>query len=251
MLLSAGAAGYFCLRKVQFHSALEKLVFSVSLGLGLCALFLFLLALMGWLHKVLILILTIICSVSAIIQIVRSDVLTLWIRNFKPHFKDLIVVVAIFHFGLLLLVTFYPPNAWDSTMYHLPFARQYLIDGHISVNTGLTFPVLPVLNHMLFSWALALKGQLLAQMIEWVFLVIAAIGLYTWGLREGQFAFGLSVAAFWLAHPLVLWLGRCALLISVSHHLFFLEFMPCTFSGTIMNLAGGLLVSRCLLLLLV
>ncbi|MCI0445512.1 hypothetical protein L0152_20150 [bacterium] len=210
ILLTAGTAGYFCLRNSQFHSTIEKLVFSVALGLGLCALFLFLLALMGLLHKVLILVLTFVCSAGAIIYVLRSVFLTQWIRNYKPHFKDLIVVVATFHFGLLLLVTFYPPNAWDSTMYHLPFARQYLIDGHVSVNTGLTFPVLPVLNHMLFSWALALKGHLLAQMIECVFLVLTAIGLYTWGLRQGQFAFGLSVAAFWLAHPLVLWLGRCA-----------------------------------------
>jgi hypothetical protein len=210
MLLSAGAVGHFCLRKAKFHSLLEKLVFSVAVGLGVCALFLFLLALIGWLHNVLILILTFVCSAGAIMQILRSGFLTQWVRNYKLHFKDLIVVVAIFHFGLLLLVTFYPPNAWDSTMYHLPFARQYLIDGRITINTGLTFPVLPVLNHMLFSWALALKGHLLAQMIECVFLFLTAIGSYTWGSRQGQFSFGVSVAAFWLAHPLVLWLGRCA-----------------------------------------
>jgi 4-amino-4-deoxy-L-arabinose transferase-like glycosyltransferase len=63
---------------------------------------------------------------------------------------------------------------------------------------------------MLFSWAFALKDHLLAQMIEYIFLILIAIGLYTWGLRKGQSTFGLAVAAFWLAHPLVLWLGRCA-----------------------------------------
>ena len=213
MLLCAGAAGYLCLQKVHFHSTLEKLVFSIGLGLGFSGLFLFGLALFGWLHKQLILILTVACSVAVIIHILRSHHLMFRpseLRNYKLSFKHLIAAAVILHFGLLFWVTFYPPLAWDSNMYHLPFARQYLNDGFISVNTGLTFPIMPVLNHMLFTWALALKGHLLAQMIEFVFLVLIALGLYSWGLRKGQFAFGLAVAGFWLAHRLVLYLGRCA-----------------------------------------
>lgn len=211
ILLCAGGAGYWFLRRHQLHSAIEKLVFSIGLGLGLCGLFLFCLALVGLLYKQLIVILTIVCAGIVIIQILRCRLLSLSeFRNYKANFKHFIVAAAILYVGLLFSVTFYPPVAWDSTMYHLPFARQYLIDHHISINTGLTFPVLPVLNHMLLSWGLALKGHLLAQMIECVFLVLIALGLYTWGVRKGHFTFGLAVAAFWLAHRLVLYLGRCA-----------------------------------------
>jgi hypothetical protein len=221
ILLSAGAAGYFFLRKILFHTLFEKLIFSVALGLGVCALFLFLLTLMGLLHKALILVLTIIGSISAGIQIFRSGFLRDPIRNYKPHLPKLIIAGVIFHLGLFLWLSFYPPLTWDSNMYHLPLARQYLNDGDIRINTGLTFPILPILNHMLFSWALALKGHLLAQMIECSFAILIALGLYSWGLRLAQPYFGLAIAAFWLAHPLILWLGRSAVLdIGITAFLF-------------------------------
>ncbi len=214
ILLSAGGTGYILLRKQRFHSFLEKVIFSISLGLGLWALLLFVLGLLGWLYRDLIWSLTIACALGVILYILRSKNLMLeiqrWRRNYKPHLQQIIPIIAIFYLGILLSVTLYPPVLWDATMYHLVLARQYLIDHHITVNTGLTFPVLPALNHMLFTWTFALKDHLLAQMIECTFLILTAIGLYSWGKRENRPAFGLAVGAFWLAHPIVLLLGRNA-----------------------------------------
>src|SRR5262245_33391877 len=106
ILLSSGGAGYFFIRKQQFHSTLEKLIFSISLGLGVWALFLFALAQVGWLHKQLILILTLTCALIVINHILRSHQTEF--RFSKPGLRHLIVVAAIFYLGLLLLVTFYP-----------------------------------------------------------------------------------------------------------------------------------------------
>ena len=75
---------------------------------------------------------------------------------------------------------------------------------------GSPHPVMPALNHMLFAWGLALKDDILAQMIEHTFMMLTAVGLYAWGRRQGRPLFGLAVAAFWLANPLVLWLGESA-----------------------------------------
>jgi len=204
ILFSAFGTGYLLLKNRSFHSFPEKIVFSIVIGLGLWALFLFLLGLLGLLYKTLILILTLVCTTAVVISILRSKLLQIFHKN------KFIPIALLFFFGLLLSVTLYPPTQWDATMYHLVLARQYLVDHHITPNTGIHFPILPILSEMLFCWALALKGHLLAQMIECSFLILTGVGLFSYGLRHGQPAVGLAAAGFWLANPIALWLGRSA-----------------------------------------
>jgi hypothetical protein len=149
ILLSAFGTGYVLLRNQNFHSFLEKVVFSIVLGLGSWALFLFFLGLLGLLYKTLILILTLASTTAVTIFIMRSETLKILRENW------IITSASVFFSGLLLSVTMYPPTQWDATMYHLVLARQYLIDHHITTNTGLHFPILPILSEMLFGWALA------------------------------------------------------------------------------------------------
>lgn len=208
ILLSAFGTGYVLLRNQNFHSFLEKILFSIVLGLGLWALFLFFLGLLGLLYKTLILILTFAFTIAFAATIWRSKHLILQLRSLRQNY--LIAIAVVFYFGLLQSVTLYPPTQWDATMYHLVLARQYLVDHRITVHTGVVFPILPILNEMLFSWALALKGHLLAQMIECSFLILTGAGLYSWALRQGRSALGLAAAGFWLANPIALWLGRSA-----------------------------------------
>jgi hypothetical protein len=204
ILSSAFGAGYLFLRRQSFHSLIEKTIFSIVLGLGLWALFLFFLGLLGLLYKTSILILTLACTTAVGISILRANSLPTFQKNYIE------AITSAFFFGLLLSLTLYPPTQWDATMYHLVLARQYLVDHHITLNTGITFPILPILSEMLFSWALALKGHLLAQMIECSFLILTGLGLYSYCLRHGQSAIGLAAAAFWFANPIILWLGRSA-----------------------------------------
>ena len=70
--------------------------------------------------------------------------------------------------------------------------------------------VLPALNHMLFTWALALNDDILAQMVEHTFLMLTAGGLIAWGMRRNQALVGFAGALFWLANALVLWLAASA-----------------------------------------
>jgi hypothetical protein len=214
IVLTAGVTGYLLIRKQRFYSYIEKTVFSIALGLGLWALLFFAMGLLGLLYRDLIWFLTLAGAFGATLYIIRSNNLLLkirqWKKNYKPRIGQIIYIPVVLYLGLLLWVTAYPPVSWDSTMYHLVLARQYLNEHHIVINTGITFPVLPALNHMLFTWAFALKGHLLAQLVECALLILTAIGLYSWGKRRNQPAFGMAVSAFWLAHPMVLWLGRTA-----------------------------------------
>ncbi len=218
ILLTAAGISSPLLRQVSFHSRLERVVYTMTLGLGLSGLVLFLLGLVGLLFREVIIAATIIGSCAAIIPFVRThqgrwvESLKRWKEACRPRGPLTIIALLLgfCYWLLLLLTTQYPPMDWDATMYHLVLARQYLTDHQIFIHAGVVFPVLPLLNHMLFTWALALKDDILAQMIEHLFLMLTALGLYAWGRRQGQPQVGLAAAAFWLAHPLVLWLSESA-----------------------------------------
>ena len=76
--------------------------------------------------------------------------------------------------------------------------------------SGIPTPVLPLLNHMLFTWALAIKDDVLAQMVERTFFVLIALGSYAWGKRQNRAALGCAAGALWLAHPLAREIGATA-----------------------------------------
>lgn len=218
ILLTAAGIGSPLLRRVSFHSRLERVVYTTALGLGLAGLVLFLLGLTGLLYREVIIVATVIGSLAAIIPFIRShqgrwiESLNRWKEDCRPRgpLAIFLTLLGIGYWLLLLLTTQYPPMDWDATMYHLVLSRQYLTDHQIFIHPGLVFPVLPVLNHLLFTWALALKDDILAQMVEHLFLMLTALGLYAWGRRQGKPGVGLAAAAFWLAHPLVLWLSESA-----------------------------------------
>jgi len=226
MLLSAFGAGSVLLRKCHFHTLLERIVFTLALGMGLWALALFVLGLCGALYGGVIWGLTIASALATVFYLIQKErgAGSEWLASLSSlsglswkerlHPQRLLVfgvaAVALAYAGLLLLATQYPPLHWDAVAGHLVLARQYLIEHRVVPLRSGAFPLLPALNHMLFSWALALKDDILAQMVEYTFLMLTALGLFTWGQRQERPGLGLAAAALWLSHPLVLWLGESA-----------------------------------------
>ncbi len=218
MMLTAARLGDLFLRRFNFHSRLERMIYTITLGLGIAGFILFLLGLVGFLYREVIVVATITGFIFAIVSFLRlhqgrwRERLQVWKKDCCPRgiFGWLVLCFVLGYWLLLLLLTQYPPMNWDTTMYHLVLSRQYLTDHQITSQTGVVFPVLPILNHLLFTWALALKDDVLAQMLEHLFLVFTALGLYAWGERKGRAGIGILAAAFWLSHPLVLWLSESA-----------------------------------------
>ncbi len=214
MLLAMTSLGAPWLRKVVFHSRLERGIFTLGLGAGLAALLLFALGVTGLLGEKIIWVATAIGCLVTLIRYARTpresrrEVYLAVKQTVIKH--PLFVLGAAGYWILLLLTTQYPPMDWDATMYHLVLARQYLNDGQILLQPGAIFPILPLLNHMLFVWGLALHDDILAQMVEHLFLLLVAGALFAWGQRQRSEWLGLTAAAFWLAHPLILWLSETA-----------------------------------------
>jgi len=223
MLLSAYGAGNVFLRKCHFITFAERLAFTLALGMGLVALALFVLGLCGAFYAGVIWGLTIAAAVATVVYLYRqarlsvSPSLRLFVSlSWKDYLQRrrlpvyCVAAVALAYAGLLLLAAWYPPMHWDALAGHLPIARQYLIEHRVVALRGGAFPLLPALNHMLFAWAMALKDDILAQMVEYTFLTLTALGLFAWGQRRQEPWLGLAAAALWLSHPLVLWLGESA-----------------------------------------
>lgn len=222
MLLSAYGAGSLFLRKCSFYSWAERMVFTLASGMGIWALGLFVVGLCGALYRPVILILTIVSALATAIYFIceartRLSIASLsWKESWKEWLRPgrlvvfAVAALALAYAGLLLLAAQYPPLHWDAIAGHLVLARQYLIEHRVVPLRGGAFPLLPALNHMLFAWALALKDDILAQIVEYTLLMLTALGLFSWGQRLRQPALGLAAAALWLSYPLVLWLGESA-----------------------------------------
>lgn len=218
ILLASYGVGRILLRRTSFDSFAERFAFTLSLGLGTWALLLFALGLVRLLYPGVILGLTVAGALGALAQLAGpgSKLLRRGLKRCREFVSlrgaGIIALVGLL-FGywlLLLLTTQYPPFHWDAVSHHLPLAREFLLQHRIVALMGSPHPVMPALNHMLFAWGLALKDDVLAQMMEHTFLMLTAVGLYAWGRLQGRRLFGLALAAFWLGNPLVLWLGESA-----------------------------------------
>jgi hypothetical protein len=218
MLLAAAGTGHIFLRKTPFHSFVERGVFTLSLGLGLWALLFFSLGLAGALYRGVILGLTVASAAGTVLYLVR-----LWKSKRLPLLPSLealrepyqllaasLAFLVIAYWTLLLLLTQYPPVQWDATSNHLVLAKAYLEQHRIVPVMGVAQPVVPALNHMLFVWGLAIRDDILSQMMEHSLLMLVALGIYAWCARENRRLFGLAAAGLWLAHPITIWLGRTA-----------------------------------------
>jgi len=98
--------------------------------------------------------------------------------------------------GLPLLAAWWaclaPPHQYDSLVYHLALPQDYLRAGRLRAPEGLVFAHFPQNGEMLFTLALALGSDLLAQMLVWLATVLTIGWVLTFGRR-------LTSAAPWAA----------------------------------------------------
>jgi hypothetical protein len=215
ILLAAFGAGHLLARRVSFSSRLERGVFTTALGLGLCALGLLGLAVAGLLYPTVVVSATIAAAILVLIGFGRRGARILAQAGTAAQGRYPVVTVVLAtllcqYWLLSFVTTQYPPILWDSTAYHLTLARTYLDTHRLAAQPGLIFPVVPALNHVLFTWGLAMGGDVLAPMIEHALMTLAALGLVAWGARAGSISLGLCAAALWIGHPLVAMLGASA-----------------------------------------
>jgi hypothetical protein len=217
MMLAAGCLGAAALRRHRFHSRVEHVVFALTLGLGLWSTIIFCLGLAGLIYWQVIWSITLIAALGTLIALVRRWRAIRAPLNLPSHKLDLrlnaLWALALITLGYVFFLgarTLYPPRQWDAISNHLVMARQYLLDHQLLIVRGTPNQIIHSLNHLLFTWALAMKDDLMAQMIEFTLLILCGAGLLTYFLRRDLSFFGLAAFFFWIIHPLVSWVGTAA-----------------------------------------
>lgn len=132
-----------------------------------------------------------------------------WGQNSNWVSRLLIIYIGLI-LGLTLCVSLLPPTAWDSLMYHLAAPKLYLQNHQIGPLNQITTTTYPFGMEMLFTWAMALHNDSLAQAVHWLFGLLTAITLILMtnrffdGLNPAQRQLtGLLAASFYLSIPLV------------------------------------------------
>lgn len=235
MLICALGMGNLFLRKLRFQSRTERWVFTTAAGLGLCAIVLFLIGLLRLLYQPVIWTLTVAGAIGTVLSFSYAYARSGSNKRSRNHSNEdpegeispsvshrklfttlrrvvtsLLILLVLVYWTISLVSAEYPPVLWDSISEHLIVAREFLAQHGPVVLTGIPQPLLPALNHMLFTWALALRDDALAQMVEQAFSILTAVGIYSWCKRKGQVALGYAAAALWIGHPLVHLLSKAA-----------------------------------------
>lgn len=204
-------------RGVNYHSTLEQVSFSVALGLGVVSYLMFLLGLFNLLYRSVVLI----ALLAGFLMCYRiwlrwpADLLLAvkQLRATKLGSIAIAIAIAIFIFGLsfyIWILPLYPPTGFDSTMYHLTAAKIYARTHGLSFLEYVRLPIFPQASHMLFTLALLVYDDILAQQIEQLMLITLVATVVAFGKRMFSYRTGCWAAAILLAQPAVLWVASVA-----------------------------------------
>ncbi len=198
LLLAATAwvAGRMALRRWLDIEGLEGFAVATALGLGLLAQLALLLGLLG--------ILTLGPLIAAV-----AGIHLLGIREWRQWWGRRLPILGWLLAALapLFVLALYPPVAFDETLYHLPFAREFARSGSVPFLPELRFPVFPQLSEVLFAGMLILAGDVAAHLVELLAAGTTAALLVSWGARAGSPRAGWLAAAVCLGNPIVVHLA--------------------------------------------
>ncbi len=125
-----------------------------------------------------------------------------------------------------VLLSLYPPTAFDATLYHLLYARQFAATGGLPFLRNLRYPIFPQLQEVASALVMLFADDVAAQGVTLLATFGTALLLLAWGSRGAgpqRSAGGLAAAAFLgcpivaalagtaYVEPAMVWFGTAAL----------------------------------------
>lgn len=197
----ASALGRRLLRAIQFATPLEEIVFHTGFGLGIVSFATFALGLV-WANAILFWLVYL-----GALALVRDDVRATWraVRAIAlPRESRWERWLAIFC-GATMLIGFLfalmPPIGWDGQTHHLIMPQWILKQGRIMAPPDILFYSFPSLIDTLFLAAMALKGDVVVQLVHSGFLLLTLGALYSFATRYFNPRVGWLACAILLAVP--------------------------------------------------
>ena len=215
----AYAFGRRLTRRLDYQTRLEETCFALALGLGLIAYLVLLLGLLGLLYRPVAL------GLLGAGFLLCAPVWAGWPRRWPRAWGDLkgaarsqpvavwCLIAALAALAVpFCLLPLYPPTQADATAYHLPYAKIYIEQHRLVLTPYLRFPVSPQTNQMLFTLALLVGDDVLAQLIEFLMTATVMAAVVAFGRRFLSPRAGWWAAAGLAASPILLYVGTCALI---------------------------------------
>jgi len=198
LISTAAGIGYKLLKlfKLNFYSLLVEFIFSISLGLGFFSLLTLLLGLLGlfFLPVFYLLLLTSFLITYPEIKYFISRIPSSFCVE-RPEGRQIIfgICLGIIILSGLILNIGGPPIQFDELVYHLAIPDIYLRKNQILNLPYLVFSNYPLNVEMLFTLAMCLKSDTLAQLVHFSFGLLAGLSIYLltktyFGRRQGLFA---------------------------------------------------------------
>ncbi|MGD8375282.1 MAG: glycosyltransferase family 39 protein [Acidobacteriota bacterium] len=128
----------------------------------------------------------------------------------------------------------YPPTGFDALNYQLPAVARYLADGRLGFPLDLRFAAGPSLGSVLFVLAVALGGDLAAQLVSCGAGLLAALAVHAIAGRAFGRTAGACAMAVFYATPIVGWLSSEAYVDLVA-----LLLVLIALHGVLCRLSGG------------
>ena len=203
---TAWVAGRAALSRFPLEDGAERLAVPLALGLALLGLLLLGLGLLGLLARGPLVVLVVWIHVMGL-GAWQEELGRIWTlladRRRRAAAVGLVAVSAPF-----FLLALYPPAAFDETLYHLPYAREFVRNGGVPFLPDLRYPVFPQLAEILCAAVLALTGRDVAtHLVPWLATGTSAALLVAWGRRISMGDTGWIAAALFLGYPIVAYLG--------------------------------------------
>jgi len=98
-----------------------------------------------------------------------------------------------------LIAPLCPPLAWDEVMYHLPHAKQWALNGQLSVNEWLRYPWFPYNADLLFSAAMLAYDDVMPHLLSALAAWLTAYLVYLAGKRYAGRSVGFIAAIIFLS----------------------------------------------------
>jgi hypothetical protein len=186
-------------------SDLELVVYSLGLGFGLLGMVTLALGLLGLLQP------STFYAVAILLTIVAAPKALPILRRFRlPRPSPAVVIYLILAVGLALVIALLPPTSWDSLFYHLKGPKLYLDAGGIEPGIDIPHLNFPSLFEMLFMMAMAIRGDVAAKLLHFVFNFMLVGVVYAMARNQLKVKNGWTAVLFLYAMPMVLVLATWA-----------------------------------------
>lgn len=208
LLLTAAGSGRVMLSLLRLSdlSESQKTMAGTTLGLGVLSLGTFLITAAGQLGLISVLGMLGLLWLVAFSEM-RAVVLSLGANRNLLADRPLPAAGIMALLALVLWACFVPPHQYDSLVYHLPLPAAYLREGGFVRVENLLYSHFPQNGEMLYTLALALRSELLAQMLMWLAMALSVWWIFEMGKREAPLSAVLLGSLLLCSHTAVMLLS--------------------------------------------